>query len=482
MGRTVHPDSMSDQLSKAERSAKASGRGPRSSQPRSVLISKALSRLLRHQAENEGVPISADGWVRLDCVLAWKGLNSRNGVTGGPVTIEEVWSVVEENEKKRFAVRLAKDGWRETPDATAEGVGVEGDELKTQPETTVGALIEGKSTVAQGTRVDTMLSGDESRAVIEKAEQLGLGNEPHDRAAETKSQENTDSETARAISYFRNSTRTPPASEFLIRATQGHSIKTVATDAALLRPISLADPSTVPTTCVHGTFYGSWRAILATGGLKRMGRNHVHFAEGPSLAELGLNEKGEKIGETGAGRKEVISGMRKDAQLLIYVDVRQALEEEKKMEWWRSENGVILTEGVEREAEADAMMQHDIPGEDVSASGSRSAAANAHDGGAPSVTRVAPGMAEAKGISKGPSEWEIRKQKRGKQAQAAAQSDRMVPMKFWSVVIDVKGGRQVLWRQGEGVIQELPDSLLAKETPKGRGRGGGRARGRGRGG
>lgn len=60
-----------------------------------------------------------------------------------------------------------------------------------------------------------------------------------------------------------------------------------------------------------------------------MGRNHVHFS-------TGLPEE----------KQGVISGMRNDAELLIYVDVEKSLQEGTK--WWLSENGVVLTEGDEK--------------------------------------------------------------------------------------------------------------------------------------
>ena len=43
---------------------------------------------------------------------------------------------------------------------------------------------------------------------------------------------------------------------------------------------------------------------------------------------------------------KVISGMRKGASMLIWVDVKRSLEE-GGLKWWRSENGVVLTEGDE---------------------------------------------------------------------------------------------------------------------------------------
>lgn len=58
-----------------------------------------------------------------------------------------------------------------------------------------------------------------------------------------------------------------------------------------------------------------------------MGRNHIHFS-------TGLPEH----------KEGVISGMRSDAEVLIYIDIRRSLSEGGVL-WWLSENGVVLTEG-----------------------------------------------------------------------------------------------------------------------------------------
>lgn len=114
-------------------------------------------------------------------------------------------------------------------------------------------------------------------------------------------------------------------SDWVIRANQGHSI--AIDSAALLVPITL-EAGNIPNTVVHGTYYAFYPLIVESGGLKKMSRNHIHFS-------TGLPE--EKAG--------VISGMRNDAELLVYVDIRKSLEDETL--WWISENGVILTEGDE---------------------------------------------------------------------------------------------------------------------------------------
>lgn len=61
-----------------------------------------------------------------------------------------------------------------------------------------------------------------------------------------------------------------------------------------------------------------------------MGRGHVHFAEAVP----------------GNGN-QVISGMRASASILVWVDVKRSAEE-GGLKWWRSNNGVVLTEGDEK--------------------------------------------------------------------------------------------------------------------------------------
>ncbi|XP_024992394.1 tRNA 2'-phosphotransferase 1 [Cynara cardunculus var. scolymus] len=108
--------------------------------------------------------------------------------------------------------------------------------------------------------------------------------------------------------------------ELLIRANQGHTVTLVETES-LLKPILSAEEFPV---CVHGTYKKNLKSILESG-LKRMQRLHVHFS-------CGLPTDG-----------EVISGMRRDVNILIFLDVRKALEGGMKL--YISDNKVILTEG-----------------------------------------------------------------------------------------------------------------------------------------
>lgn len=162
-------------------------------------------------------------------------------------------------------------------------------------------------------------------------------------------------------------------SHYLIRANQGHSL--AISSENLLKPILATDPD-FPSLVVHGTNDEAWNGIRKSGGLKRMSRRHVHFATGvpeayvkgsvtgksnstsaPKAAEDGiLDEAGDiVIGNQGVEASlpstsnstdatKIISGMRANATILIWVDVARSMDE-GGLKWWRSDNGVILTEG-----------------------------------------------------------------------------------------------------------------------------------------
>lgn len=129
--------------------------------------------------------------------------------------------------------------------------------------------------------------------------------------------------TAASVAVEPESDNSTDASHYIIRANQGHSIKIES--AALLEPITL-EAGNVPPRVVHGTYFAFWPAIEESGGLKAMGRNHIHCS-------------------TGTPEEGVMSGMRKDAELVIELDVERSLQE--GIQWWRSDNGVLLTEGGE---------------------------------------------------------------------------------------------------------------------------------------
>jgi len=107
----------------------------------------------------------------------------------------------------------------------------------------------------------------------------------------------------------------------LIRATQGHTMKTVR-DEELLRPVS--DPENYP-MCVHGTSLANWLLIRESGGLSKMNRNHIHFAPRPP------------------GHNDVVSGVRGDSDVAVYLNLASAFN--AGIAFFESDNGVILSPG-----------------------------------------------------------------------------------------------------------------------------------------
>ncbi|KAI0400993.1 RNA 2'-phosphotransferase, Tpt1 [Xylaria palmicola] len=294
------------------------GRGGGAGGPgRQVQISKALSTLLRHQAQNAGIPLDSEGFAPLDRVMQWPRLRSLNP------TVAEIRAEVATNAKQRFALK---------PGPGAEDAGTSEDD----------------------------------------------------------------------------------AAHWVIRANQGHSIA-VASEA-LHAPVTL-ERGNVPAVVVHGTYFAFWPAIVAAGGLKRMGRTHVHFGTGVPGGDDDDQDRGgggqvhgtddeaaAAAAAEGDNKPKVISGMRADAELLIFVDVEGALRDAEAagdaggggIRWWLSENDVVLTEG---------------------------------------------------------------------------DADGVVPLRYFKEVRGRRQGVGLLWKDGEKVA-DLPDDVVAR-VPQGKGRGGG---------
>ena len=105
--------------------------------------------------------------------------------------------------------------------------------------------------------------------------------------------------------------------ELYICANQGHSMKEIS-DSTLKK----LERSTIPSVIYHGTYVNVLPQIISSGGLKKMGRNHIHFTT------------------SGA-----ISGIRHNANILIYLDVEKCLD--RGLNFFESANGVILSPGDE---------------------------------------------------------------------------------------------------------------------------------------
>lgn len=108
-----------------------------------------------------------------------------------------------------------------------------------------------------------------------------------------------------------------------IRANQGHSIPVPELE---LKPIDVELAASFPVV-VHGTYFKAWKLIQTSPGLHRCSRMHVHLASGVP------------------GEQHVISGMRKTAEVYIYIDMVKAIQAGVK--FFVSTNGVILTPGDE---------------------------------------------------------------------------------------------------------------------------------------
>ena len=113
--------------------------------------------------------------------------------------------------------------------------------------------------------------------------------------------------------------------KWFIRANQGHSVAGVDAEK-LLERIEI-DANAPPIFALHGTYKAVWNDIAKTGGLLKMGRQHVHLAQG-------MPEEG-----------GVISGMRKSCQLVVRVNMTSAVHR-GGLVFYRSANGVILTPGL----------------------------------------------------------------------------------------------------------------------------------------
>ena len=104
----------------------------------------------------------------------------------------------------------------------------------------------------------------------------------------------------------------------LIRANQGHSMKTVEVELE-----EITKHQDAPKV-IHGTYFKAWN-LIKESGMSKMKRNHIHFAAGEP------------------GDQGVISGMRSSAQVFIYIDVEKAMIDGIK--FYKSANNVILSPG-----------------------------------------------------------------------------------------------------------------------------------------
>jgi 2'-phosphotransferase len=103
-----------------------------------------------------------------------------------------------------------------------------------------------------------------------------------------------------------------------IRANQGHNYNI----NKLISPIELLEEITEPIVpCFHGT-YQSCIDSIQKNGLSIMSRGYIHFTND-------LHAK---------------SGIRHDVNILVYINMKKAME--NKIKFYKSENNVILSSGI----------------------------------------------------------------------------------------------------------------------------------------
>jgi 2'-phosphotransferase len=118
---------------------------------------------------------------------------------------------------------------------------------------------------------------------------------------------------------------------WMIRACQGHSLKHIKPDE-LLTPISREELKCMD-RIIHGTTLKAWEAIQREGCLRRMKRNHIHFAT--------------TLPDDSSRNSKIISGIRRGREIDIYVDSSKCAE--SSIQFYRSNNEVILTSGIRDE-------------------------------------------------------------------------------------------------------------------------------------
>ncbi|KAL6944687.1 hypothetical protein ACO0RG_001432 [Hanseniaspora osmophila] len=118
-----------------------------------------------------------------------------------------------------------------------------------------------------------------------------------------------------------------------IRATQGHSIKSVQSEKLLSKVTTYEHEH-----LIHGTSVASALVILETGHLKKMNRNHIHL----SFDILTKNKNEAKV--IGAEPKnKVVSGMRYNSQVYIFLNHKALFSSEISL-YKSSGNEVYLIE------------------------------------------------------------------------------------------------------------------------------------------
>ncbi|KAI9884619.1 MAG: hypothetical protein M1823_003606 [Watsoniomyces obsoletus] len=268
------------------RGSRGRGRGGGSSggpPSREVTVSKALSFILRHGAEKEGLKLDEKGYARVDELLSWHKLKKLN------VTFTEIKSVVESNEKKRFTlIRNPASPFSSTTETSAPQA--EDDDNPSN------YLIR----AAQGHSIPI----DHSHLLTE----LTL-------------------ETAPEYALHGTFSKTWP----LIVKSGG--LKKMGRTLIHCAPCSKLPP--LPSAS-EGGFIASKMEDSAKS------TKEASEVDNPSKddEDAGLPQEEKEEDD----KNKIISGLRQSAKIHIYISLRRSMKE-GGLKWWRSDNNVLLTEG-----------------------------------------------------------------------------------------------------------------------------------------
>ncbi|KAL7527275.1 hypothetical protein ACHAXR_001875 [Thalassiosira sp. AJA248-18] len=252
-----------------------------------VQLSKALSWLLRHNAPSLGLKLAPDGFVPLENVLSLNHPRFRKKDGQPKYTVEDITRMVQNNDKQRFRL--------EYKDVLTEGTASNNE--------------------------DVMIGNDQS-----ETEEVGNSSNGIVEGTHTK--------------------------VLCIRANQGHSVKGLQPNQ-LLTPLTKEELSHPNLSIIHGTTRKAWEDHIQHEGLSRMKRNHIHFATGlPAPPQSSAADAKKKQHNCDDNKKNStttpISGMRSSSEIYIYINGSKCAND-GGIPFYRSDNGVILTAGVNEE-------------------------------------------------------------------------------------------------------------------------------------
>lgn len=304
----LHARKEEAEAAKQKQSRKANNEGVAAKPGGDIKLGKGLKDLLRHKAKGAGYSIDHDGWVTMQEAMRWlKQLADETGDANyGRYTSEDVRREVELNPKKRFELSHPLEviplgcKWRSVGSKKpAGGTELTSKELKdalqrkleekpkqgskVEPEEHAAWLrerLEFKPSEVDGFKIKDALRMDSYVKVGDEFVQQAAG----------------------IVLSFGDKGR-PAASIERIRAAQGHTMKGVRSKVG-----EQLTNDNAPDVAVHGSYSAHLDAILK-GGLNRMNRQHIHLAKGL------------------LGEENVISGMRANSELYIWVYVQRAISD-----------------------------------------------------------------------------------------------------------------------------------------------------------